>query len=828
MPKKYIKKVQKEVILFTLDTETRGLDGEIFKVGLFGDQQYFEKDSFDEINKILRKYSLTYDVHIFIHNLDFDIAKIAQDLKVEFLWKDCLIINGAAVRIKTFYFTFHDSLTLLSNNSLDKLCKDFAVENAKMDLIEAFAKNAAYRKYLVYKSPKRKSIIPTGKNKKIKINRSCKIDEQETKNYFFRNVPADDPLLLEYLKYDCISLMEILYKVWEVSGLTIDEFVKCPTTPSMAMKLFKTRFKDQYDQACTANFSTEAGKEAEEFLREAYHGGRTEVFKSKLKNGYYLDVTSLYPHVMREFRYPVGKYFLKGSTWAESIFQDNLDGIEETGGIIEATVLIPEEMQIPILPYYCDKRGKLVFPVGRIKGSWTIYELKFAVERGVQVETFHRILFFEKMSSLFIGYVNHFEKLKNDNTEHEIGTGLNIKGEPVNPSMRSFAKSMLVSLYGKFGSRRERKGYVSKKELPDLLKRMEKEKERAEKKKKPFFHESEMEFFQIVQEQGTEAAEAIFALEENYKKRMPLPYSHFGLEEEIFEYQTYSESPFIQVQICCYVTSYARIHLYKAMEWILQNGGSPYYCDTDSVFTDLKLPDEMLSQETFGKWKIEAEVIEGKFAQGKTYWIKKKNGKDEKGKMKTKEDLKFKGMPKKIAKEMTGEEMEFILQLQENQSQDYLEITTEQDNIRNRTKFMSSIKKNIDFDQLNFIMKGLYFRGEFDKRKMDHQNNTSYPWKYELDTEPEIDRDLEERIKEAEKDWEFTDYLSLMIKENEKMKIPNRNTKNYEIYKNLDAKIKKKYFSSKGTTTLEKIADLQELPEEDILFSLENHYSMTS
>lgn len=38
----------------------------------------------------------------------------------------------------------------------------------------------------------------------------------------------------------------------------------------------------------------------------SYYGGRTEVFKPLLKNGYHYDVNSLYPYVMLENKFPVG------------------------------------------------------------------------------------------------------------------------------------------------------------------------------------------------------------------------------------------------------------------------------------------------------------------------------------------------------------------------------------------------------------------------------------------------------------------------------------------------------------------------------------------
>jgi hypothetical protein len=46
-----IKKVQKPVKIFVLDTETRGLEGEIFKVGLYNGERYWEANTFEKIKK---------------------------------------------------------------------------------------------------------------------------------------------------------------------------------------------------------------------------------------------------------------------------------------------------------------------------------------------------------------------------------------------------------------------------------------------------------------------------------------------------------------------------------------------------------------------------------------------------------------------------------------------------------------------------------------------------------------------------------------------------------------------------------------------------------
>ena len=811
-----VKPKEKEIKIFTFDTETRGLNGEIFKLGLFGDNQIWLKNDFAEINKILRRYSLTYAVHVYIHNLDFDLSKVADYFHDEFIWQESLIIQNKPAIMTTYYYTFHDSMQLLGNASLQKICQDFNVKDGKLDLVDELIKNPIYRKYLVWEGWQKKSIIPIQQRKKMKMRKAVNIDREETKNNFFRNVPANDPLLIRYLKYDCKSLYEVIEKVIAASGLKINEFVKCPTIANMSMRIFENLFPDQTEQTHNKNFLMgETGKEAEEFCREAYHGGRTEVFIKKLAGGFLYDVTSEYPFVMREYRYPVGKFYMKKGGWVKSIWQRYCEG-EDTGGIIEATVNIPDpfnDQNIPPLPFYCEKRGKLLFPTGKIRGSWTLPELKFAVDRGVQILEFHKILVFEKMSSVFIGFVNYFEKLKNDNTEYIKGSGLNKKGEPINESLRSIAKLILNALYGKFGSRRQHRTYISKKEIPSLIKRWEKNKKQAAKRKSIFRYEDELEFFQKMMNECDGNYHAALELIDLDNKTAPLKsYSKFTGENELFEYNSFSEARFIQPQIAAYITAYARMHLYKGFEKIWEQKGKIFYCDTDSIFSNKRLPENMIDSSTFGKWKEEDKNVTATFPAEKVYHMKG---------AKTQKTV-FKGVTKKQRDKTGSEGINYLYEQQQKKELDYIPLVTEEDGQKRLNKMMTSIKRNQDFSHMENVLKGMYIRGEENKRKFTGDN--SEPWKYDLESEPEIDKIIEEEEYLEEEAWIcWEEVLEGWFKE--KIKIPNRNTKAYAIYSKFDPKIKRKYFSSKSEHDLEWICEKAIWNVEDILLDIEEWIS---
>ena len=198
------------------------------------------------------------------------------------------------------------------------------------------------------------------------------------------------------------------------------------------------------------------------------------------------------------------------------------------------------------------------------------------------------------MSQIFKGFVNYFEQLKIDNTEAVKDSGLNAKGFPVNPRFREWAKLILNALYGKFASRRERDSYTSISEIDQTIKKLN-------LKKNDHYYKYQIEFFEDVKEMGGVEAEEKW-IEKQEDHFFPMHFYHSELEEEIFKYSSYLNADYIQVQISAYITSYARMELYKAIEWIDAHGGEVAYCDTDSLMSDILLPDHMLHKSRI--WKM--------------------------------------------------------------------------------------------------------------------------------------------------------------------------------------------------------------------------------
>ncbi|KAI0997898.1 hypothetical protein K3495_g10292 [Podosphaera aphanis] len=89
--------------------------------------------------------------------------------------------------------------------------------------------------------------------------------------------------------------------------------------------------------------------------------------------------------------------------------------------------------------------------------------------------------------------------------------------------------------------------------------------------------------------------------------------------------KTKSDIDFESISTGAGILSYARIYMAKAMLYVIQNAGTIYYTDTDSLVIDIKLPESMTDPKKLGLFKLEVEVKEGYFLAEKVYAIKPKN-----------------------------------------------------------------------------------------------------------------------------------------------------------------------------------------------------------
>lgn len=632
-------KKQKKIKLLTLDTETyNGLIGDLKKIAIYDGSTVYYGNSFTDLLPIIKEFKRQdYEIHIYVHNMEFDMRKIPELFEGKnIIWKNSLIINGKVAKIQCRDYCLHDSFKILPMG-LSKLSKGFDVEHGKLSLYDAIQE----------RYPKKYDIL-TDKGK---------IDENKTLVNFLDKCPLNDDLFLEYLGYDVMSLYEVLEKLMEITGIPLSKFVTRVSTASMSRYLFKNGWKDKkfkgelssksdYEMLCS--YKWEYDLETEEFLRESYCGGRTEVFKPKLtKKGFHYDVNSLYPSVMIGAEFPIGKpdytdkperAKLMYETWKE----DRL-GL----GFVNATVFIPKQ-HIPPLPV---KMGKLTFPCGYVYGTWTYEELEYAEkECGVVIQEYHGACHFKNTYPVFDRFIGGFYKLKEQAT-HE-------KNEP----LRMLAKLILNVAYGYTGMRRDDKTGL------DSI-------ENVEEHDKIIFMDEEIGFIEFPQDINAE---------------------------------------YIQVQVASYVTSRARLVLLKALKDVEKRGGNPYYCDTDSVVSDIPFSADIVDSEKIGYWDLESEPLKALFLRPKVYteFYEKEET-----------NIKFKGVSTETQKSLSYGYYEYLYEELIKNEKDY-EIVE-----KNKLQMRSILymeKHNISHDYYEIRDKKMNFK-TVEKRIMDYKGNKTEP-----------------------------------------------------------------------------------------------------
>jgi hypothetical protein len=720
--------------IWTLDTETRGLFGEIFRIGIYNGTKYWKFSDMTEAYDFLKASAKKEEIHLYIHNLDFDLSKMAGTIAKDIEFNRCIFIDrNVAVFGTTTNIILHDSLKIIPG-TLEKICKDFGLGKAsKIDLSDYLKEN----NYAVY-------------------DEEGKYDKDGSLENYFMNVDPDEEMLNTYLEFDCTSLHAVVMELLKVSGLTQEEFLKCPTSASLAMKVFKENYPDDYADACSSNYHGEFGRFVEDILRQAYYGGRTEVFLPYLDGGFHYDVSSEYPWAMKTFEYPIGYY----DVYQEDKAWDVYDEWKETGkggGFAWVKIYVPEDMHIPPLPYRAKHKkrakrsgleGKLIFPVGHLDGVWAFPEIAMAEKVGCTIEKVEEVIFYKKTYPIFREFIEYWEKVKVEATiSHQL-------------SLRTFSKLVQNALYGKFGMRRKRS---SIKDISELEK---------------------------IKESG----------------KMFIEFENDDLGLEMVQVEEEVNSDYIQVHIAAYVTAYARIHLYEGLTF--PTNGEVAYCDTDSVACENEFPAEMIDESEYGKWKLENVIKYGIFLQPKLYFEKSDIEKAEKDFPELVEELKknpltikAKGIPSKIKKKFTEETYQTIYN-QIKEGKEKIHFFGTEDSLFDkeyyrRGKFVSLFLNGMNFDEKIKIQKGMNLRAK-QKRQMNYIENYSKPWViHDYGKEWEHQQQIQMKL-EIEKEYAAIDPIEDKIKEIGFILIPKKGEQYFEEYSNLGISTKRKYFRKKG------------------------------
>jgi len=298
-------------------------------------------------------------------------------------------------------------------------------------------------------------------------------------------------------------------------------------------------------------------------VRDAYFGGRTNAYHlyKKCEPGdriEYLDITSMYPYCMsREFTYPIHR--------PEILRPDDPEhqpvSVEELFGFMKCKVVPPNDLFHPVLPQK-NKDGKVTFPLVPMVGTWASVELQKAVSMGYEIaEVYEQYHYPDECRSnlLFEDFIQTFYAMKADAKAKK------------NKAMEKAAKLVINSFYGKFG-----------------------------------FNISNCATKKIITS-GQELWESVAG---KYSKVDVDIINKKVSVATLKNKDEYTEHKSSNVAIAAFVTAYARLELYKAMDKL---GENCLYSDTDSVIAFVprgtECPIELSPPSQLGGWTSELEPV---------------------------------------------------------------------------------------------------------------------------------------------------------------------------------------------------------------------------
>jgi hypothetical protein len=247
--------------------------------------------------------------------------------------------------------------------------------------------------------------------------------------------------LLSYLHGDCKGLHQCITAFFNAPLIRATK--KKWTTASQAVEVFRLFLDQDLYSLPDCDILCKEGN-VDEFVRRAYFGGRTEVFKpifdSEIDESdwlYYYDVNSLFPFAMANNKFP--NKFLG---WAEG--EEEYEKYEMA--IWHCKVKVPDSIYAPPLPVKREER--LIFPVGTFTGYWTKHELEYAKTLGCEILEYFEGAIFEDAGYIFKNFINTIYKMRLEAKE---------KGDNVTQMVM---KLIMNSCYGRMGINKERSKLV--------------------------------------------------------------------------------------------------------------------------------------------------------------------------------------------------------------------------------------------------------------------------------------------------------------------------------------------------------------------------------
>lgn len=305
-----------------------------------------------------------------------------------------------------------------------------------------------------------------------------------------------------------------------------------------------------------------------EYIKKSYYGGRCEVFGNPSDE-----------EIIHHFdfsgmyaqcmknRFPTGR----------PIFKTDSLNIKEIG---LHSVKVFSDSEYPILPSHY--KEKLFFLNGYIIGVFTHIELLFFIENGGKIIDHYSSYVYPSEENVFIEYVEEFSKIRS-------------KGKYYN----FFGKSMHNGLYGSFALNVDNEETVI------------------------VYNEDEL---------NTYLSNTMVKSWKKINNCIIIKIAKNSMSKKFLDKRNnWSEEISRNLIYASYISSYARIKLYRGILEILKNKGRIYYCDTDSFFAGFK---KSYLNECMGEIKWTEIYDDAVFISPKFYYLK----------IKEKEKVKSKGV----------------------------------------------------------------------------------------------------------------------------------------------------------------------------------------
>ena len=368
------------------------------------------------------------------------------------------------------------------------------------------------------------------------------------------------------------------------------------TIPSIAMDLWRKKFLSQSYLRPSIGQNNQA--------REAYYGGRTEVFWYGLQRDLWAyDFKSMYPWAMKHQRYPNPNDM---RTVTEGLELSHL----EQPGVSHVRIHVPSTNHVPVLPWRHTEWEKVIFPVGTFEGTWTNDELRYAIkEQDAKILRYDWAILSDSWARPFDSFIDTMWAMRADFLRQDNPADLIIK-------------LVMNSLYGKFG-------------MNDAK-------------------ENVFEYLSIEDSRVTRAVEL-------FTERINPKLQARGIMLKPMERPP--DFPFVNTVWASYVTGWARLRLHEHIMRGVRAGVRVLYCDTDSLFCNAPLSFGVKKAD-LGELEEKGTYAKGVFVAPKLYYLenttegaeKKRKKAAKKGNVLTDEEALYetavKGVPYKARKSL--------------------------------------------------------------------------------------------------------------------------------------------------------------------------------